>query len=247
MGEDPGDDHGRGDDRDHPHPPLALRTGERVDRGGPGRGPVGRVGPVDDLIQPRVIRQPLHRDGVAGAVAGQPEGEGAIVLGHPDAGVDMKARVGPLEHARGLVLREEAAAHEEPEYRPPERFRQPGGVMSRSPRPAHEGPVGPEPAIGDNQVEMGMPMGEGAVGLEAGDDPDRQIRLAGGGADRGGHGPRGYPSEIASQGSAVQTVGAEPFGDRQHHLPVGHRGQQRLVEPLAPLGDPLGVTVVTLE
>jgi hypothetical protein len=69
-------------------------------------------------------------------------------------------------------------------------------VMARPPRPAHEGPDGPEPAIGDDQVDMGMPVGEGAVGLEAGDDPHRQI-LAGGSADGGGHGPSGHPGEVA--------------------------------------------------
>jgi hypothetical protein len=31
-------------------------------------------------------------------------------------------------------------------------------------------------------------------------------------------------------------------GDRQHHLAVGHRREQRLVQPEAPPGDPFGVT-----
>ncbi len=113
---------------------------------------------VGHLIHPRVIRQPLHRDRVPGAVARQSEGKGALVLGHPDAGVDMKARVGPLEHARGLVFLEQAAADEEPEHGSPERLREGRGVMPRPPGPTHEGPVRPEPAIGDDQVEMGMPV-----------------------------------------------------------------------------------------
>jgi hypothetical protein len=46
------------------------------------------------------------------------------------------------------------------------------------PRPAHEGPVRPEPAIGDDQVEMGMPIREGAMGLEAGDPNDDRWGLS---------------------------------------------------------------------
>ena len=89
--------------------------------------------------------------------------------------MDVEARVGPLEHPLGLVFVKEAAAHEEPEHGAAERLGQRDGVVARPPRPAHEGPVGPEAAIGDDQVEMVVPVGQRAVGLEAGDDPDLQI------------------------------------------------------------------------
>ena len=52
-----------------------------------------------------------------------------------------------------------------------------------------EGPVGAEAAISDDEVEMGVPVGQGAVSLQAGDDADPGVRLAGSGAragDRGG-------------------------------------------------------------
>jgi hypothetical protein len=111
--------------------------------------------------------------------------------------MDLKPRVGPLEHPLGLVVVEEAAAHEEPKHGPPEGLRERGGVMPRPPRPAHEGPIGPEAPIGDDQLEMRMPVGKRAVSLEAGDDSDAEVRLAGGSADGGGDGAGGHPGKVA--------------------------------------------------
>ena len=92
--------------------------------------------------------------------------------------MDLESRVGSLEHPLGLVFVKKTPAHEEPEHRAAERLGQLDGVVARPAGPAHEGPVGPEAAIGDDQVEMGVPVGPGAVGLQAGDDPDPEVRLA---------------------------------------------------------------------
>jgi hypothetical protein len=72
--------------------------------------------------------------------------------------MDLEPRVGPLEHPLGLLFVKKAAAHEEPKDGAAEGFGQVGGVMPRPARPAHEGPVGSEAAIGDDQVEMGVPV-----------------------------------------------------------------------------------------
>jgi hypothetical protein len=48
--------------------------------------------------------------------------------------MDLKARVGPLEHPLGLLRVEEAAAHEEPQHRAAERLGQRDGVMCGPPR-----------------------------------------------------------------------------------------------------------------
>jgi len=107
-----------------------------------------------------------------------------------------------------LVFVEAAAADEEPEHGAAKGLSQVGGVVPRPARPAHEGPIGAEAAIGDAEVEMGMPVGEGAVGLEAGDDADPEVRLPGGGADSGGHSAGGHAGEIASQRPARETIRA---------------------------------------
>ena len=52
-----------------------------------GGGPVGLVGAVGHLPGVRIAGHPLQRDRIAGTRAGQPQGEGAIVLGYPDAGM----------------------------------------------------------------------------------------------------------------------------------------------------------------
>ena len=46
---------------------------------------------------------------------------------------------------------------------------------------------------------------------------------------------------ISPSRRGVQTVGAQPLGDGQHHLPVRHRREERRVEPLRPDRQPLGV------
>ena len=77
----------------------------------------------------------------------------------------VEAGVRSLEHHLGLILVEEAAAHEEPEHGAAEGLAQGGAVIGRPAGPAHEGAVGPETAVGHDEVEMGMPVGQGAVGL----------------------------------------------------------------------------------
>jgi hypothetical protein len=52
----------------------------------PATGPGGHVGAVSHLLERGVVGHPLQRDGIAGAIARQPQGEGAVVLRHPDAG-----------------------------------------------------------------------------------------------------------------------------------------------------------------
>ena len=57
-----------------------------------------------------------------------------------------------------------------------------------------------------------MPVGEGAVGLDRGDDADREIALAEGGPDERGDGAGGDPGEITEQGAVVEEVGPEALG-----------------------------------
>jgi hypothetical protein len=81
--------------------------------------------------------------------------------------------------------------------------------------------------------------------LETGDDADPEIGLPRGGADVGGDDAGRQPRRIAEEGPAVEAVGAEPLGDGEDHLAVRDGGEQRLVEPEAPAGQPLGVIAGT--
>jgi hypothetical protein len=87
-----------------------------------------------------------------------------------------------------------------------------------------------------------MPVRPGAVRLQAGDDPHGEVALAGQRPDGGRDGAGGDAGDLAEQAAAVQTVGAEPLGDGEHHLPVRHRREECGVEPLRPDRQPLGVT-----
>jgi hypothetical protein len=43
------------------------------------------------------------------------------------------------------------------------------------------------------------------------------------------------------QAAAIPTIGAQPLGDREHHLSVRHGRQERRVQPLRPDRESLGV------
>ena len=63
--------------------------------------------------------------------------------------------------------------------------------------PRHERAVGPEPAVGDEQVEARMPVGTSAVHLQTGDDAHRKVPLAGVRADRRGDRAGGHAGDLA--------------------------------------------------
>jgi len=86
----------------------------------------------------------------------------------------MEPRVRPGEHAGGLLLIKQLEAHEAPEHRAAERLGQARRVVSG---PRHKGPVGPKAAVGDEQMEVRMPVRPGAVRLQAADDPHGEVAL----------------------------------------------------------------------
>jgi len=63
-------------------------------------------------------------------------------------------------------------------------------------------------------MEMGVPVGQGAVGLETGDDPDPEIGLSRGGADAGGDDAGRQPRQVAEEGPAIEAVGPSEFSAR---------------------------------
>jgi hypothetical protein len=196
---------------------------------------VSAVGPSD--LSDRYVT--ALRDGIPRAVPGEPRRERAIVLGDPHGGVHVKSGVRPGEHARGLVLVEEFETDEEPEHGAAERFRQPGGVGGG---PRDKRSIEPEAAVGDEQVQMRMPVRAGAMCLQTGDDADREVALAGQRANGGHDGAGTDTADLAEQATPVQRVGAKPLGDGEHDLPVRHRREQCRVQPLRPDRQPLGVT-----
>ena len=66
-------------------------------------------------------------------------------------------------------------------------------------RQRHERAVRPESAIGHQQMEVRVPVGQGAVGLDRGHDANREAPLTHGSEDERGDGARGNPREVAKQ------------------------------------------------
>lgn len=82
-----------------------------------------------------------------------------------------------------------------------ERFGEGRHVVQRQ---RHECAVRPESAIGDQEVQVRMPVGPRAVGLDRGDDADREMPFARGGADEGRDGARRDPREVAEQAPVIK-------------------------------------------
>lgn len=217
------------------HPREKLQRGRGLGAGG---GALGLVGAIGDGLGRPVVGQSFQGDGIPCAVPREAGREGPIVLGDPDGRVHVEARVRPGEHPGGLVLVEELQPHEQPEDGAAQRFREAPGVMDR---PRHERPVRPEPALGDQEVQGGMPVGARAVRLETGHDPHREVALTRQPADRGRDGASRDAGDLAEQAPTIQAIGAEQLRDREDDLPVGNGRKQRRVQPLGPDGEPLCV------
>jgi len=69
----------------------------------------------------------------------------------------------PVEHALGRVHVHQFSLDEHLEYRTAEGFGECGDFMERE---VHESAVRAKATIGDKQVQMRMPVGERAVGLD---------------------------------------------------------------------------------
>jgi hypothetical protein len=76
--------------------------------------------------------------------------------------------------------------------------------------------------------------------LQARHDADGKIVLPRQRANGDGDGAGRHEGDLAEQAAPVETVGAEPLGDGEHHLSVRHRREQRRVEPLGPDRQALG-------
>ena len=131
-----------------------------------------------------------------------------------------------------------SAAYEQPQYDTAERLRQARRVV-RGPR--HKGSIGPEAAVGDEEVQVRMPVRTPAMRLQAGDNAHGELALAGQRANGGGHRAGSDAGDLTEAAAAIETVRAQPLGNREHHLPVRHQRQQRGVQPLRPDREALGV------
>ena len=98
--------------------------------------------------------------------------------------------------------------------------------------PCDEGAVGPEPAVGDEEMEVRMPVGTRAGRLETRDDADRQVALPGERADGRRDRAGGDACDLAERAATIQAIRAEPLRDGADDLPVRPGREERRVQPL---------------
>ena len=89
-----------------------------------------------------------------------------VVGFEPDGVMDVEPRVRPGEHGLGVVVGEELMPDEGAQQSAPESF---GEELDLVEAEMDEGAVGPEDAIGDDEVQVRVPVQECAEGLDGGD------------------------------------------------------------------------------
>ncbi len=75
----------------------------------------------------------------------------------------MESRVRPFEHPLSRLDVHQLTLNEHREHRAAEGLGESGDIMERQ---MDESAVWPKTAVGDKQVQMGVPVREGAVGLD---------------------------------------------------------------------------------
>ena len=83
-----------------------------------------------------------------------------------------------------------------------------------------------------------MEMRHRAKCLHAHDQARHGLSLADGRLDVAVQRAGGDSAQQPQPAPILEEVRAQPFRQRQHHLAVRHRGEQALVQPQAPLGEP---------
>ena len=132
--------------------PVRVELHDQIDVAGLRRFSARRRAEKQQVSSPyRAASRPRRERSTARTASPrEPGGEGAIVLGHPDGGMQVEPGVRPPQHPDGLLLVEQRQAHEEPQHGAAERLRQSCGVVGG---PGAEGAVRPEAAVGDEQVQ----------------------------------------------------------------------------------------------
>jgi len=219
-----------------PRRPVPLRLAKLAvdgERGVEARDEDGGVA-VPAAENKRRIAPPRDAICIGGLGTRGPIGDSLGVAG-VSAPVRCLARTGERASARPQPRRCATRA-----VRPAVRTGDPGPAEAGG-GPCDEGALRPEAAVGHEEMQMRMPVGAGAMRLQTRHDAHREVALAGQRANGGRDGAGGDTRDLAEQAAPVETGGAQPLRDGEHHLPVRHRREQRGVQPLGPDGEALGV------
>ena len=136
-------------------------------------------------------------------------------------------RVHPFQHARSHVRLEQLPLDEELQHGTTERLGQDRGVVQRH---REERTVGQEAAVGDQGVDVGIPVEQRAVRLDGEHDADRHV-VADRGADERDYGRGGYPGKVAEKVAPPEEVWPQALGQGEHELPMRHGRQHVGLEP----------------
>ena len=183
--------------------------------------------------------QALECDGRSGGVACELEDAGSIIGFEPDGVMDVEARVGPVEHGVDGVVGEELAACEGAEQGAAKGLGQDVVLMEAE---VQEGAVGPEEAVGDQEVEMRMPVSERAKGLDGTDDAGDAIGLAQRRAQEVAQRAVRDTAQESEEPAVVEEEGPQSLGDGEDELAVWDGVEEFVLEPVGPDLEALGVT-----
>jgi len=159
---------------------------------------------------------------------GQSLASGKVLGVQPDGMMDPEARVSPAEHLRDERRTDLAALQQQIEdLRLPELLE--GLVVEFGKR--NERTVGCERAVGQERMEVRMPMDQFAEGMDGGEHGRRYVPAVQDGAVDFKHRPPGEPRQLAKQPAVEAEEDPKALGDREHELSVGDGGAQKCDRP----------------
>jgi hypothetical protein len=207
VGKEPGEELERRED---------MRAGSRA---------VALVRAKRHLLFAGVVVQPVERDGGAGGVASELEDAAGVVGFQPHRMVDVKSRVGPLQHRVGLVIRMQIQPHELAEDTAPKCLREDFDLVVAQRQ---------EGAVGHQAVQVRMPVQQRSERLDGSDDPRSDVRLLESGAHEVAQRPVGDAAHHAEQPAVVREERPQALGNGEHVLPVRDSIEEFVLEPVGP-------------
>jgi len=118
------------------------------------------VGDDADAAFLGIVVHALERDGCPCGVARELQDAGRVVSFEPHGVMDVKPRVGPREHGRGLLPGEQVGARELTQNGAPKGLGKPLDLVESE---MDEGAVVSKDAIGDQEMKVRMPVGQASA------------------------------------------------------------------------------------
>jgi hypothetical protein len=102
-------------------------------------------------------------------------------------------------------------------------------------------PSGRKAPVGDDEMQVWVPVDQGAEGLDGGDDAGDDVRFAEGGAQEVAERAVGDATEDTEERAVVEEEGSQTLGHGEDVLAVRDGVEEMVLEPVGPDREPFGM------